>query len=60
MTPTQFTRGGLTFDVMEAGPPGGEAVLLLHGFPQRRRSWDEVAGLLNDAGYWTLAVDQRG
>ncbi|MEA2171519.1 MAG: hypothetical protein QOF76_4819 [Solirubrobacteraceae bacterium] len=57
---TEFTRAGLTFDVTESGPPDGETVLLLHGFPQHRSSWDALVPILNDAGYRTIAFDQRG
>ncbi len=55
-----FTRGALTFDVLDEGPGDGEVVLLLHGFPQSGRSWELVAPRLHDAGYRTLAPDQRG
>ncbi len=34
---TKVTVGTLTFDVRMAGPEGGEAVLLLHGFRARGR-----------------------
>jgi pimeloyl-ACP methyl ester carboxylesterase len=54
------TRDGLTFDVHEQGPPGGDPVLLLHGFPQRGDSWHAVATRLAERGYRTLAPDQRG
>jgi pimeloyl-ACP methyl ester carboxylesterase len=54
------TRDGLTFDVHELGPPGGDPVLLLHGFPQRGDSWHAVASRLAGRGYRTLAPDQRG
>jgi pimeloyl-ACP methyl ester carboxylesterase len=50
----------MTFDVRDAGPEHGEVVVLLHGFPQTSASWDDVAARLNDAGYRTLAPDQRG
>jgi pimeloyl-ACP methyl ester carboxylesterase len=53
-------RDGLTFDVRELGPPGGDPVLLLHGFPQRGESWHAVATRLAERGYRTLAPDQRG
>jgi pimeloyl-ACP methyl ester carboxylesterase len=55
-----YQHEGMTFDVRAGGPPDGEAVVLLHGFPQTSACWDDVAGLLNDAGYRTLAPDQRG
>ncbi|WP_255621700.1 alpha/beta fold hydrolase [Pseudonocardia sp. DSM 110487] len=53
-------RDGLTFDVHELGPPSGDPVLLLHGFPQRGDSWHAVATRLADSGFRTLAPDQRG
>lgn len=55
-----FHRAGLVFPVIDTGPIAGEPVLLLHGWPQDSRSWSEVAGLLNQAGYRTFAPDQRG
>ncbi|MQY08805.1 alpha/beta fold hydrolase [Actinomadura macrotermitis] len=57
---TSFERGGLVFDVADRGPIDGEAVVLLHGFPQTSASWDLLAPLLHEAGYRTLAPDQRG
>ena len=67
-TLTEFSRGGLTFDVVDSGPvdaPGGSAtsnlpVVLLHGFPERASCWDAVTPLLNEAGLRTVAPDQRG
>ncbi|MEE2030804.1 alpha/beta fold hydrolase [Rhodococcus chondri] len=53
-------REGLTFDVRDEGPIDGEPVVLLHGFPQDARSWDAVAARLHEAGYRTIAPDQRG
>jgi pimeloyl-ACP methyl ester carboxylesterase len=55
-----FRRDGLTFDVRDAGPPDGEPVILLHGFPQDSSAWDQVAPALHQAGLRTLAPDQRG
>ena len=55
-----FRRDGLTFDVRDAGPPEGEPVVLLHGFPQDSAAWDQVAPGLHQAGLRTLAPDQRG
>jgi pimeloyl-ACP methyl ester carboxylesterase len=51
---------GLTFDVRVDGPPDGEAVLLLHGFPQGGGVWGPVAARLNAAGLRTVAPDLRG
>ncbi|TQM57546.1 alpha/beta fold hydrolase [Humibacillus xanthopallidus] len=55
-----FTRDGLTFEVDDEGPVGGETVVLLHGFPTDRTCWHRIAPLLHDAGLRTLAPDQRG
>jgi pimeloyl-ACP methyl ester carboxylesterase len=35
-------------------------VVLLHGFPENRTSWQAVTPLLVDAGFRVLAPDQRG
>jgi pimeloyl-ACP methyl ester carboxylesterase len=56
----RFTNAGLTFDLADGGPPDGPAVILLHGFPEDRSSWDGVTPLLQEAGLRTLAPDQRG
>jgi pimeloyl-ACP methyl ester carboxylesterase len=37
---------GLVFDVLAAGDPAGEPVLLLHGFPQTAACWTELAEVL--------------
>jgi pimeloyl-ACP methyl ester carboxylesterase len=42
---------GLVFDVLAAGPPTGEPVVLLHGFPQTAACWIRVAETLAVAGY---------
>lgn len=56
----RFERSGLTFDLDDAGPAGGETVVLLHGFPEDRTSWAQVTPILNGAGFRTLVPDQRG
>lgn len=59
----QFTSEGLTFDVTDtpaAASGAGQTVIVLHGFPEDRRSWDPVAGRLAQRGYRVLAPDQRG
>jgi pimeloyl-ACP methyl ester carboxylesterase len=53
-------RDGLVLDVIDEGPIGGEPVVLLHGFPERATAWRRVAPLLHEAGFRTLALDQRG
>jgi pimeloyl-ACP methyl ester carboxylesterase len=60
MTKSQINFGGLVFDIDDSGPPDGPPVLLLHGFPHDRASWDGVVPLLNDEGLRTITVDQRG
>jgi pimeloyl-ACP methyl ester carboxylesterase len=55
-----FERDGLRFDVLDAGPLAGDTVVLLHGFPQDATCWDRIAPRLNEAGFRTLAPDQRG
>ena len=55
-----FRRDGLTFDVLDGGPPDGEPVVLLHGFPQDSTAWNQVSPALHRAGLRTLALDQRG
>ena len=57
---TSYRHEGLTFDVRDLGPSDGEVVLLLHGYPETKESWDAVAPPLADAGYRVLAPDQRG
>lgn len=56
----QFQRGDLVFDVRDRGPEDGEAVVLLHGFPETAASWDGVVAPLAEAGYRALAPNQRG
>ena len=55
-----FERDGLRFDVRDAGPRGGDIVVMLHGFPQDAGAWDDVAPRLHRAGLRTLAPDLRG
>lgn len=56
----RYSRDGLVFDVRDEGPLDGPPIVLLHGFPANSSSWDEVAPLLHEAGFRTLAPDQRG
>jgi pimeloyl-ACP methyl ester carboxylesterase len=56
----RYRHDGLTFDVRDEGPLGGDPVVLLHGFPERNTSWRDVAPLLHAEGYRTYAPDQRG
>ena len=52
--------GAFTFDALEAGPPDGELVLLLHGFPQTGDQWRSQIEALSAAGYNVVAPNQRG
>jgi pimeloyl-ACP methyl ester carboxylesterase len=54
------TASGLVFTTDVAGPPGGELVLMLHGFPESRHSWRAALPALAMAGYRAVAPDQRG
>jgi pimeloyl-ACP methyl ester carboxylesterase len=56
----EFRRGAFVFDLTDSGPPDGEVMLLLHGYPENRTSWDRLRPFLNDAGFRTIAPDQRG
>ncbi len=56
----QFRRGGLVFDVIDAGPADGPVVVLLHGFPQFAASWGAVVDQLTARGFRCLAPNQRG
>ena len=55
-----FQRENLTFDVMDSGPLDGQIFVLLHGFPETNKSWQETSEILNQRGYRTFAVNQRG
>ncbi|GGF41099.1 alpha/beta hydrolase [Marmoricola endophyticus] len=57
---TSYSHDGLQFAVRDEGPVDGPVVVLLHGFPQTSSCWDGVVPLLHEAGYRTVAPDQRG
>lgn len=50
---------GVTLNVQQGGPRGGEAIILLHGFPESLRTWREVAPALAETMF-VVAPDQRG
>jgi pimeloyl-ACP methyl ester carboxylesterase len=58
--PLQLPARGLVFDALAAGPPAGELVVLLHGFPQTSACWTPVLQTLAAAGYRAVAPNQRG
>ncbi|MGW3351101.1 SDR family oxidoreductase [Nonomuraea rubra] len=51
--------GDVRLAVYEEGDPGRPAVLLLHGYPDTHRVWDEVAALLRDR-FHVVRYDVRG
>jgi pimeloyl-ACP methyl ester carboxylesterase len=51
---------GFVFDGFCAGDRGGEAVMLLHGFPQTAYVWRHQLAALAEAGYYAVALNQRG
>jgi pimeloyl-ACP methyl ester carboxylesterase len=56
----QVDAGVLDVGYAEAGPAGGSAVLLLHGWPYDIHSYVEVAPLLAAAGYRVVVPHLRG
>jgi pimeloyl-ACP methyl ester carboxylesterase len=58
--PIEIPARGLVFDALAAGPPTGEVVVLLHGFPQTSACWTQLLETLAAAGYRAVAPDQRG
>ncbi|MFI5957443.1 alpha/beta fold hydrolase [Cryptosporangium sp. NPDC051539] len=55
-----FSGKGMRFQVLDEGPADAETVVLLHGFPQRARSWAGVTRHVLEAGYRVIAPEQRG
>jgi pimeloyl-ACP methyl ester carboxylesterase len=56
----QIDAGLLNIGYAEAGPPGGRAVVLLHGWPYDIHSYIEVAPLLGATGYRVIVPYLRG
>ena len=56
----QIDAGALNIGYAEAGPAGGPAVLLLHGWPYDIHSFVDVAPLLAAAGYRVIVPHLRG
>ena len=54
------TPDGLNLVGDVAGPPGGSAVILLHGGGQTRHSWSGAMRKLVDSGYFVINYDARG
>jgi pimeloyl-ACP methyl ester carboxylesterase len=56
----EIEANGLRFETLVSGPDGGEAVMLLHGYPQSAASWRETMEWLADLGYRAIAPNLRG
>lgn len=57
---TKLNCSGITLHVVMAGPPDGEPVVLLHGFPEFWYGWRHQIDPLADAGFRVIVPDQRG
>ena len=57
---TEFQRDNLSFDVIDKGPLEGHPIVLLHGFPETANIWKQSSEILNQQGFRTYAVNQRG
>ncbi|WP_326819409.1 SDR family oxidoreductase [Streptosporangium sp. NBC_01756] len=53
------TSGDVRLALSEEGDPAAPTVLLVHGYPDTHRVWDEVAGLLADR-FHVVRYDVRG
>lgn len=51
---------GVRLHYVIGGPPDGEMVVLLHGWPQTWYTWRQVMPALAKGGYRVVAVDYRG
>ncbi|UAL10178.1 alpha/beta fold hydrolase [Caulobacter segnis] len=56
----RLERDGLAFDALTCGVPEDPLVLFLHGFPQFAWAWTPILQAVAGAGFWAVAVDQRG
>ena len=54
------TTNGVRLFCLEAGPPAGPMVLLLHGFPELAYSWRYQIAALGAAGFHVVAPDLPG
>ena len=55
-----IATNGTRLHVVEAGPPDGPPVILLHGYPEFWWAWHEQIARLARAGFRVIAPDQRG
>jgi pimeloyl-ACP methyl ester carboxylesterase len=54
------TTNGVRLYCLEAGPPDGPLVLLLHGFPELAYSWRHQVATLGASGFHVVAPDLPG
>jgi pimeloyl-ACP methyl ester carboxylesterase len=59
-TEREIEANGLSFETLLAGPADGEAVILLHGYPQSAGSWRETMEWLAGRGFRAIAPNLRG
>ncbi|KAI6997173.1 hypothetical protein D0867_03441 [Hortaea werneckii] len=51
---------GLNYHVLKAGQPSKPLILFCHGYPELSFSWRKVMPSIAAAGYYCVAMDQRG
>ncbi|SMQ49265.1 unnamed protein product [Zymoseptoria tritici ST99CH_3D7] len=51
---------GLNFHILQAGEPGQPLILFCHGYPELAFSWRKILPAVAKAGYYCVAMDQRG
>ena len=56
----RLQANGINFSVLAAGRRDRPVVLLLHGFPEGKESWEPQLIALSDAGWRAVAPDLRG
>lgn len=56
----EFKKDNLIFNVIDSGPIDGIPVVFLHGFPETSKIWQHSSTILNEKGFRTYALDQRG
>eukprot|EP00331_Platyophrya_macrostoma_P001896 CAMPEP_0176424766 /NCGR_PEP_ID=MMETSP0127-20121128/11020_1 /TAXON_ID=938130 /ORGANISM="Platyophrya macrostoma, Strain WH" /LENGTH=354 /DNA_ID=CAMNT_0017805861 /DNA_START=45 /DNA_END=1109 /DNA_ORIENTATION=- len=62
-TPLRFERvptNGIRLHTVIAGDPSKPLVILLHGFPEFWKAWENQIDELVAAGYYVMVPDQRG
>jgi pimeloyl-ACP methyl ester carboxylesterase len=60
LTHREVATNGVRLHVVEAGPPDGPLLLLLHGFPELWYGWRHQIEPLAAEGFRVVAPDQRG